>query len=237
MLVNSCFFNSVHSQFSIKKTTNLELKFSNYVGNELLVLDTITYLNELNQEFNVTKFKYYVSRITLQKLNGEEFSLNSHFLIDQETKSSSTIQLNEVPIGEYSSIRFTIGVDSLSNCSGAQTGVLDPINGMFWTWNSGYIFMKLEGVSSASVSPLSIFEYHIGGYRTPYNLNKTITLPFISPRKISSMSYNFIEIKTDILQILKQPKSIDFSILSVINNSQNGAIIAENYLDMFSIIH
>jgi hypothetical protein len=34
-------------------------------------------------------------------------------------------------------IKFLLGVDSLKNVSGIQTGALDPAKGMFWTWNTG----------------------------------------------------------------------------------------------------
>lgn len=51
------------------------------------------------------------------------------------------------------------GVDSLSCVSGVKTGVLDPRNGMYWTWNSGYIFFKLEGTINGKA-----FTWHVGGF-------------------------------------------------------------------------
>jgi hypothetical protein len=52
---------------------------------------------------------------------------------------------------------------------------------MFWTWHNGYIFFKLEGVSSS----LKKIEQHIGGYKAPYVAFKKITLPLSSQQKNS----------------------------------------------------
>ena len=38
-----------------------------------------------------------------------------------------------------------LGVDSVLNYNGVHEGALDPINGMYWTWQTGYIHCKLEG--------------------------------------------------------------------------------------------
>jgi len=79
---------------------------------------------------------------------------------------------------------FTIGVDASQVDEGAQTGPLDPAKGLFWSWNSGYIFMAIEGVSPASTETDEAFQYHVGGYKEDVsNVNlvnnmKTITLNF-----------------------------------------------------------
>ena len=58
-----------------------------------------------------------------------------------------------------------LGVDSVLNYNGVHEGALDPINGMYWTWQTGYIHCKLEGNIICDSSRKS-FEYHIGGYST-----------------------------------------------------------------------
>lgn len=61
---------------------------------------------------------------------------------------------------------FFFGTDSLTNVSGNIDGPLDPINGMYWAWNSGYINFKLEGYWGTHYD--QPIEFHIGGYRKPY---------------------------------------------------------------------
>jgi hypothetical protein len=65
------------------------------------------------------------------------------------------------------------GVDSLRNVSGAQTGALSTVNGMFWSWNTGYIMMKAEGISPNSSS--DSFAFHLGGFQGANSVVKTKT--------------------------------------------------------------
>jgi hypothetical protein len=41
-------------------------------------------------------------------------------------------------------------------------GDLDPSDGMVWTWNTGYIFLKHEGQFLDSAGILQPFVYHLG---------------------------------------------------------------------------
>jgi hypothetical protein len=77
----------------------------------------------------------------------------------------------EIPAsaGLCNGIQFLLGIDSADQVRGAQTGVLDPVKGMFWTWNSGYQSFKIEGYSPLSTQPAHSFAFHIGGYRSPYS--------------------------------------------------------------------
>lgn len=220
-----------------KPTSNsIEINFSHYVGNEILALDSVIYRNALNQDFSVTKFKYYISNIVLSRKDGKPVTYKNYFLIDEEKPDAKKIVLENLPYGEYVSVNFTIGVDSLDNCSGAQSGALDPINGMFWTWNTGYIFMKLEGVSEFSPAPNAMLEYHIGGFKKPHNCIRTVSLPLDKSISITNNSNATIDIKTDVLEILKTPFSIDFSALSSVTDFNNATLIADNYSDIFSTL-
>ena len=66
-----------------------------------------------------------------------------------------------------------MGVDSIRNVSGAQQAALPPSNGMFWSWSTGYIFLKAEGTSPQSAN--NSFMFHLGGFMNPNNIvtNKT----------------------------------------------------------------
>ena len=155
-------------------------------------------------------------------------------MIDVEDKEPKQIVIDEQ--GDYSSISFTIGVDSLHNCSGLQLGALDPVKGMFWAWNTGYIFMKLEGKSPYSKSPSNIFEYHIGGYIQPNNCIRQVTLD-LTEKSIQNIAsdVDFLPIWVDVSEILKTPTSIDFTKLSSVTDFNNATMIADNYMDMFSV--
>lgn len=215
----------------------LTIDFNHYVGNQLLVFDSTCYKNELGQTFSITNFKYYIGNIKLKKADGKEFIHEGYFLINEDEAESKKILLENIPEGEYTSISFMIGVDSLHNCSGAQSGALDPVNGMYWAWNTGYIFLKLEGKSAASNSPGNYFEYHIGGFKNPVNCIRTVDLNFANATlKINKEKTANIALKTDVSEILKTPVTIDFSTLSSVTDFHNATTIADNYTDIFSIL-
>ena len=215
---------------------SIQINFKHIVGNELLKLDSMHYKNELGQDFIISKFKYYVGKIHLTNANGKDFISKDYYLINEDEIFSKQINLSNIPNGTYTSIHFILGVDSLHNCSGAQSGALDPLNAMFWAWNTGYIFLKLEGNSSFSKSPSGMFEYHIGGYKQPTNSIRQIDLDLSSTPLIINSNTSHLNIQSDVAEVLKTPNSIDFSILSSVTDLKNAELIATNYKDMFSIL-
>jgi hypothetical protein len=160
-----------------KTTGELEIEFEHVWGMDetAFSLDT-DYIHPMNSEaLNFSTFKYYVSNIILTKEDGTQWKdSNSYYLIDLSKPSSLSLALSNVPVGTYKSMTYTLGVDSLRNVSGVQTGALSTANGMFWNWNSGYIMLKAEGTSPASST--GSFAYHLGGFSGQYNIvtNKTV---------------------------------------------------------------
>jgi hypothetical protein len=214
----------------------LTIQLNNYVGNELLKLDSGSYTNILRQTYTISEFKYYLGDIHLWALNGTAFVTNDYYLVDEENEASKKIVIHNVPANTYIGLSFILGVDSLHNCSGAQSGVLDPINGMFWSWNSGYIFLKIEGHAPASTSPGHIFEFHIGGYKPPAKCIRGISLSMRNrPLKIISGGNAKVWLKADASKIFGLPNVIDFASVSSVTDFHHAAEVADNYSGMFSV--
>jgi hypothetical protein len=118
---------------------------------------------------NFTKFKYYVSNLKLKKADGTWWiHPESYFLVDASDAASTTLSLGTLPVGEYTEMEYTLGVDSTRNVSGAQAGALSTTNGMFWSWNTGYIMIKAEGTSPQSST--GNFAFHLGGFSGTKNI-------------------------------------------------------------------
>ena len=221
--------------FTTSTKSTFTIQFENVVGNDILKLDNATYKNSFGQTFTVSKFKYYISNIRLKNISGKEFKSKEYFLVDEENLKSKTLSLKAIPEGEYSSITFTVGVDSLHNCSGVQKGALDPVKGMFWAWNTGYIFMKLEGHSPQSFSQGKLFEFHIGGFEAPNNCIRTVTLPLSKHLKAGKEIASALKVKADILKLFNSKTAIDFSKMSSVTAKHNATTVADNYALMFSV--
>jgi len=153
---------------------NLVLKFV-HIANGKIVHHNGMFTTPNGEPYTISKLKYYVSNVELGKSFQHTHLVNAF--------GADSIEM-KVPPGNYRQLSFLLGVDSLLNCSGAQDGALDPLNDMFWTWNSGYVMFKLEGISDSSHADLNRIEQHIGGYkgenktmrRISFDLNEKLTI-------------------------------------------------------------
>jgi hypothetical protein len=212
------------------------LEFMNKAGSADLALGGIWYLNEHGDSFKVNMFNYYISNIKINGTKGTYTQPDSYHLIKQSLPASRTVNLAAVPYDTYSSITFTIGVDSLRNVSGAQTGALDPANDMFWTWSTGYIMLKLEGNSPRSPMPDGAIVFHAGGFSGANATQRTVTLNFPTPIVVSKSQINHVHLDADVLALFKSPNVFDFS--ATYNITTAGAKaknLADNYANMFKV--
>jgi len=117
----------------------------------------------------ISSLRFYLSHIQLWN---DSFTtgtaLKTHYLIDAANPASQKITIPLNSGLKFNTIRFVIGIDSATNYRGASEGELDPTNGMYWTWQSGYINFKLDGRSNLSSSRNKEFSLHLGGYRYPF---------------------------------------------------------------------
>jgi hypothetical protein len=242
--LNACKKDNAVSEPTPEDKSNGEVtfKFKNRVNNDDLVLSTNTskvwYKNQNNDSFTVTKFNYYITNIKLNAEDGSVFSEpNSYHLLKQDDANSLSFSLKDIPAKKYLSVSYMIGVDSVRNVSGAQTGALDPINDMFWTWNSGYIFVKLEGNSPSSTSSQKALVFHIGGFTGPYKGLKQNTFNLPEATLLNGSNKKTLNMKVDVNEIFKNPQTIDFSTLNfAMTPSTNTKKIADNFADMISLI-
>lgn len=218
-------------------TTKVVLEFVHQVGDKKLEFGK-TYTNGSGEDYSVSAFKYYISQIGLSGKSFKMAKANTHYLINEEKPESKIITEDlEIKPGYFSHVGILLGVDSLHNVSGTQTGALDPIHGMFWTWNTGYIMTKLEGHSPVSKMPGNFFEYHIGGYKGEHSIQKWINLPFPQSINIEKGKTTRIRINVDLQQWFKDPETISIGAKSSITSpGPNARKIAVNYYDMFSVI-
>lgn len=176
-----------------KTNTQLRISFLNKVDTGNLQLGS-TYQNPFGEDLTISMFKYYVSNFRLRKADNSWTNVNDiYHLVDEADTASKTFMIT-LPIGEYTAISFYIGVDSTRNVSGTQSGDLDPLKGMFWTWNSGYVMAKIEATSTFSSAPNNNVSIHVGGFKTGENTVRQVAPGFpagdvinLSPNKTSEL--------------------------------------------------
>jgi hypothetical protein len=169
-LLFSVFFHSAQAQLNV----------SVYWGGEPIKLEKYYRLGKDSLIFH--EIKFYLSDFEFKK------ETRSHVIVGPrliDLDDSATFQLfPNFPVDEYQFISFHFGLDSAYQVSEIVDGPLNPMNGMYWAWNSGYIQFKCTGRASAIPLTDQIFEYHLGGYRQPFETVLPIELPIIGNKLI-----------------------------------------------------
>ncbi len=235
--ITSCENNEIDdAQLNTNRT--VKIIFNHKVDNAIFAQNT-NYVNAFGEAYTINKFQYYISNVKMHKLDNsiQQNEAESYHLInaaDPTTQNFSFVTNS----GEYDAITFYIGVDSLRNVSGAQTGALDPLNGMFWTWNTGYIMAKLEGSSLASTSPNNAITHHIGGFKSIDNTVKKIT--FSLPNGAINTPVNGtgeITIEANLSKWFNGVHNMKIADVSFnMSTGANAIKFADNYATMFKLV-
>lgn len=215
----------------------LNIRFDPVVESHPLLFGS-TYTNFFGEPYAVKTFKFYISQIDLVGANGSLHKTDraNYYLVNEADSASAVISL-DAPAQTYSQLAFVIGVDSAKNVSGAQTGALDPANGMFWTWNSGYIMAKLEGSSPLSGAPDNRIEYHIGGFKGPTSVVRRVVLPLpLNNLPFQPGSINTMTVTANVNAWFHDPFELRIAKTPVwMTPGDTSKRIAENYARMFAV--
>ena len=223
------------NKYPVSKNGTLKISFINTANGKPIVLRDSLYNNYFGELYSISKLKYYISNIVLTS-GGKAGNMGGYYLMNAASGENS-FEISLQP-GIYSNLQFLIGIDSIRNCSGAQTGALDPMNDMFWTWNSGYVMFKLEGNSPASTADLNRIEHHVGGYKGTNNVATEINLDLTNKNltEIKAGSTTELVIETNLDNYWHGSTDIKISELPVcIITGELAKKIASNFKNLFSI--
>lgn len=141
----------------------------------------------LNKEIKYENRSFYFNTVKIYLTNIQCYSskkvsyTNRICLIDLEDTKSMVICSYDSTVTH---IDMNLGTDSMMNISGIFEGALDPVNGMYWAWNSGYISVKVEGVFADTAGAKKPFEFHVGGYLSPHTTVRNLSFEINSAQKV-----------------------------------------------------
>lgn len=251
LLLALCVFGQLQAQNSVG---NVNIQFNLMAGNQALRLNTEQiYHNATGETYNFTLFNFFVSNIKLKTRNGGEYVVpqnDSYFLVRASDAPSQLIQLKNVPSDDYTGISFVIGVDSLRNTMdlAQRTGVLDPAFGerdgnMYWSWNSGYIFVKMEGLSTQAKADRAgnqKFRYHIGGFggmisKSTNNLRNFSEAFGEQVATVGQGTNTTLNINVDANKLFDGPNTISIAKNTTVMSGDVSVQIANNHSSMFKV--
>ena len=201
-----------------------------------------SYTNFAGESLQINKFLFYTSGwkaiINHQNKKGQTDTVilsDAHYLINLSDPNSLKLPFT-IP-DNAAQLIFTLGVDSIKNSTGIQTGVLDPARGMFWTWRTGYIMARMQGTSPAANTAGKRFSYDVGGFESPYNAVRPITLKLAENAGSDNHAKNPLYIQTDLSRWFKGKHIISIAQTPNCHNAGKLAMqLADNYQQLFQLI-
>lgn len=150
-----------------EETYAVEMHMHQFINDIELVEEMPYVINGVNTNFNLAQF--YVSGITLVDAAGNEYKQDGLYLLIQPENEEYAI--GDFPAGDYTSVKFDIGIDSVTNHGDPSLYPIgDPLGAqspsMHWGWSFGYIFMRIDGEADTDADgvpdPAGAFEMHLG---------------------------------------------------------------------------
>lgn len=191
-----------------------DINFNAVVNSDDFTLNKDFTIN--NRTYNFKTLRYWVSNVQLLNKAGAAYTVPSAYYLVEEVgdlpvqdgdftypaKKRETVSLPNIPIGEYTGITFSVGVDQKYNDNlSLQSGELSQLNGMTnisWMWHTTYIFSALSGTvkEGADTKNLKV--------ETGLNANyKTITLNFPAAITINGSKSTALDLKVDVAKVIE----------------------------------
>jgi hypothetical protein len=249
-------------EFDEANLAPFSVEFDNIVGDRTLTLNNAAspYANAAGEKFTISLLQYFISNIKLSRADGTTYTVpqdSSYFLIKGTDRATRFAKMR-VPEGDYTKLTFTLGVDSLRSTMdiSKRTGVLDPAagghdsGGMYWGWNSGYIFFRMEGNSDvisndANGDPTGKkqFRYHIGGfggYSAPTINNikaVTINLTTGGVARVRNGRQSNVHLFANVMQVFNGKNNVSIAAHPSVMFSDFSTTVAGNLTQMFRHDH
>ena len=229
----------------------IDLNIGYEINGKPLVTDTLCYVNEAGNPFLITEVQWFLSNIELKNETGDWTALHQRnisntsdnsrvFYIDTNIPESQTLQAQPLPIGHYTAIRFTFGLDETFNYTGLFND--PPESEMFWPdfLGGGYHYMKLNGKFVNAEGRLVPMAIHLG-----IGQNEDCT-EFYQNYFIVELPLNFdvkanVENPLDLTMVIdnwfRNPHTIDFNEIGshIMQNQTAQRLFNGNGKDVFRI--
>ncbi|RWU10459.1 MbnP family protein [Pedobacter chitinilyticus] len=249
--------------FEEENLAPLSIEFDNIVGGRTLTFNNaaVPYTNAKGEAFTISMIQYFISNVEVTTTSGQKYTVkqdSSYFLIKGSDRGTRFAKV-KVPEGDYSKLTFIVGVDSLRSTMPVdkRTGVLDPASGgsmesggMYWGWNSGYIFFRLEGNSNVVTDDQQgdptgkkQFKYHIGffgGYDVPTinNIRKiTVDLNEAGIARVRKDRQSNIHLFVDLMKVFNGKNTFSIKENPNVMFGEFSSTIANNFSGLFTHDH
>ena len=160
--------------FCLSQSLSFKSKKINLLFNDSVVLPNTKYLVGTDgTSIAFSQIKFYISDLSGYKQGVKTYVAPKRYhLVDFVASNSLYLEFD---CDACDTIGFNIGVDRATNLEGVKADDLDPLKGMYWTWNTGYINIKIEALLYDSTGKVKSLKYHIGGFESPFDTTQHVS--------------------------------------------------------------
>ena len=202
--------------------------------------NSIIYTNANGEDLSITKLRYLISKITLEKSSGETFILDGYNLVDVTNNTNQSFApITAIPDGDYSKVSFTFGFDNDDNYN---ENYID-LNSASWNvpelLGGGYHYMQLEGKFIDNTTTETGYAYHT--IRAVDNSGATQvfqdTFFEIDVGAVNITNNATFNIEMNIAEWFKNPNTWDLNVLNqmLMPNSSAQIMMYENGQNVFNL--
>ena len=234
----------------VSGTGILNVEFDNAFAGDDLILNAQTYTTSQNEALTISTVKYIISNIVLTKADGSTFTYpksESYFIVNETDEATHVLELLNIPAGNYTKIKFGIGVDQQQFNAGASGQgdflALAQSEDMLWSWSAGYKFLAFEGTfTSPTVADATSFMVHTGQIGTAYNYAE-VTLDLTTQALVRQNITPQIHIVTDVSKFIDGTNKINLSannamgMGAMIMGGEQLPLITANLSNAFTVNH
>ncbi len=211
----------------------VELHIHQYIGGDELVEETQHTINGVETNLNLVQF--YISEIRLVDANGVETPADDIYLL--VTPEVEEYAIGNFPVGDYTKIKFNVGIDSVTNhADPSKYPIGNPLGAQFpsmhWGWSFGYIFVRIDGEADADGNGVpdtdGQFEMHLGSDVYLATVEAEI------PVSIGAGNENIVHMKANWDTFFSGVDMANDNTTHVTDNSALADILYNNLFGMFS---
>ncbi|MFP4844429.1 MbnP family protein [Winogradskyella sp. PE311] len=202
--------------------------------------NNIQFTNENGEILSIERLRYVISDITFRSTSGEELVLDGYNLVDLTNSNGLSYMIDtQIPIGNYTNVSFTFGLDNEDNAenyldlNSASFNVPDMLGG-------GYHYMQFDGKYLDTNANEQGFNYH--AIRAVDNPGANPTFPqdtffTVNLGPIAVTNNSQIEVKVNLAEWFKSPNIWDLNTLNqmLMPNSSAQIMMYENGQSVFSL--
>jgi len=171
-----------------------ELRIRPVFGSDTMEWGKDKYTSAKAETMSFSSLELYLSDFTWTDSSGKVVKEPGRVELLEDGGEKQNLSISH-PFGSLKRVCFRFGLDSATQVSGRMEGDLDPALGMYWAWNTGYIQCRLEGNSVSSKGKKGKFEFHLGGYSSPWATDQKVCFDFTNP-SINGQQEVFLDFKS-----------------------------------------